>query len=135
MDIRDLTSSAEDHEALWRMWQAVFPKWPIEKERLEGIHQLVPGHHHIHEKGFCLSFLKDGVHGQIAAVGVMPEYRGKGLGTALLERAKAGLKQAALANGGALKSLEIGSLFPRFWPQMPADFPPEVKDFFLHRGT
>lgn len=133
--IRDLTSSAEDTEKIWQMWQTIFPEWPIEQQRLEKIFHLLPGYHHIHENGFCLSFLKDGAHGKIAAIGVLPQHRGRGLGTALLERAKAGLKNTALANGGALKTLVIGSEFPRFWPQMPVDFSSEVKNFFLHRGA
>ncbi|KAF4622739.1 hypothetical protein G7Y89_g14286 [Cudoniella acicularis] len=98
------------------------------------LHQL-PGQHYIHEKGFCLSFLTDGPHGKIAAVGVLPEYRGKGLGTAFMKKAQAELRNVARANGeGELKFLEIGSMTPRFWPQVPIDFPQEVKDFFLHRG-
>ena len=77
----------------------------------------------------------DGQHGKIAAVGVLPEYRGKGLGTAFIKKAQAELRNIARINGeGELKSLEIGSQTPRFWPQMPIDFPQEVKDFFLHRG-
>lgn len=134
-DIRDLTTSDEDFERVWQMWQSIFPKWPIEQQRMKTILTKLPGQHYIHEKGFCLSFLVDGEHGRIAAVGVSQEYRGKGLGTALIRKAQAGLRNAVVANGGELKSLEIGSLTPRFWPQVPVHFPPEVKNFFLHRGT
>lgn len=134
-DIRDFTSSEEDFEEIWQMWQTIFPKWQIERQRMEKILHLLPGQHYIHEKGFCLSFLADGAQGKIAAVGVLPEYRGKGLGTAFIEKAKAGLISLARANGESeLKSLAIGSETPRFWPRMPTDFPPEVKNFFLHRG-
>lgn len=133
--IRDLTNSDEDFEKIWHMWQMIFPKWPIERQRMERLLYRLPGQHYIHEKGFCLSFLADGAHGKIAAVGVLPEYRAKGLGTAFIEKAWTELRNLACANGeGELKSLDIGSLAPRFWPQMPTDFPPEVKDFFLHRG-
>ena len=135
-EIRDLTSSDEDFERIWQMWQTIFPKWPIERQRMEKILHQLPGQHYIHEKGFCLSFLMDGPHGKIAAVGVLPEYRGKGLGTTFIKKAQAELRSIARANGeGELKSLEIGSQTPRFWPQVPVDFPQEVKDFFLHRGT
>lgn len=72
--------------------------------------------------------------GKIVAIGILPEYRGKGLGTALLEKAKAGLEDAARENGGELKSLKLGSMTPRFWAQMPVEFSQEVKDFFIHRG-
>lgn len=135
-DLRHFTNSDEDFEEIWQLWQTIFPKWPVERQRMEKLLHQLPGHHHIHEKGFCLSFLENGAHGKIAAVGVLPEYRGKGLGTAFMEKAQAGLRDVARASGeGELKSLEIGSQFPRFWLQMPTDFPPEVKDFFLHRGA
>ncbi|KAF4972987.1 hypothetical protein FZEAL_9447 [Fusarium zealandicum] len=134
-DIRDLARSNEDFEQIWQMWHTIFPKWPVERQRLQKLLQLLPGHHYIHDKGFCLSFLEGGSHGKLAAVGVLPEYRRKGLGSAFVKRARDGLKDAARANGEEeLKSLEIGSQTPRFWPQMPTDFAPEVKDFFLNRG-
>ncbi|KAH8697305.1 acyl-CoA N-acyltransferase [Talaromyces proteolyticus] len=138
-DIRHITNSMsdEDFEKIWQMWQTIFPKWPIERQRMEILLRQVPvpGQHYIHEKGFCLSFLADGAQGKIAAVGVLREYRGKGLGTAFIKKAQDGLRIAARANGeGELKSLEIGSQTPRFWPQVPMDFPSEVKDFFLRRG-
>lgn len=116
------------------MWQTIFPKWPIDQERMQRLLYGVPGQHYIHEEGFCLSSLGDGAHGKIVAVGVLPEHRGKGLGIALVEAARAGLVRAASDNGGQLSSIEVGSLTPRFWPQLPVDFPPEVADFFLHRG-
>ncbi|CZR61312.1 uncharacterized protein PAC_11208 [Phialocephala subalpina] len=90
--IRDLTGSDEDFEKIWQMWQTIFPKWPIERQRMEKILHQLPGHHYIHEKGFCLSYLTDGPHGKIAAVGVMPEYRGKGLGSAFIGKAQAELR-------------------------------------------
>lgn len=134
-EIRDFTSSDEDVENLVNMWQLVFPGWSIDRLRLEKILRLLPGHHSIHEKGFCLAFLSAGRQGKIAAIGVLPDFRGKGLGTALLERARLSLRDAAQVDGkGELETLEIGSSVPRFWPQMPLTFPQEVKDFFLHRG-
>ena len=133
-DIRTLTSSEDDLERIWQMWQTIFPKWPIERERLGKLLTLLPGHHHIHDNGFCLCYL-EGTHGKIAAVGVLPEHRGKGLGTTLLTKAHDELRSAAQANGGELEFLELGSTTPRFWAQMPAGFPQEVKDFFVHRGN
>lgn len=133
-DIRALTDSDSDAGKICQLWQTIFPKWPIDPQRLGRLLYGLPGHHYIHEKGFCLSFLEDGKHGKIAAVGVLTEYRGKGLGTALVETARAGLRRAADENGEELSSLEIGSMAPRFWPQMPVDFPPEVGRFFLNRG-
>jgi beta-N-acetylhexosaminidase len=133
-DFRDLTNWDEDFEHLWQLWKTIFPKWPIERQRMLNFLTQLPGRHFIHEKGFCLSFL-DGQRGRIAAVGVLPEYRGKGLGTAFLTKAQAELRNMARANGdGELKSLEIGSNAPRFWLGVQTDFPQEVKDFFVHRG-
>lgn len=134
-EIRDFTKSDDDCEKIWQMWQSIFPKWPIERQRLQKVLQKLPGLHYLHENGFCLSFLKNGVDGRIAVVGVLPDYRCKGLGAAFLEKARIGLRNASQANGSnELKSLQIGSFAPRFWPQMPMDFPQEVKDFFIHRG-
>ncbi|TVY81368.1 Mycothiol acetyltransferase [Lachnellula suecica] len=134
--IRDYTKSDEDFEELWQMWQNIFPTWPIERPRLEKIlhHKSLPGQHFIHERGFCLSFLMDGKNGKIAAVGVLPEYRKKGLGSALLKSAEGGLRSLARTKGEMeLKSLEIGCQTPRFWPQVPIDLPQDIKDFFVHR--
>jgi beta-N-acetylhexosaminidase len=134
--IKALTDSDEDFEHLWQMWQTIFPKWPIERSRMKKLLRQPPGCHYIHEKGFCLSFMTDGPHGKIAAVGVLREYWGNGLGTAFLVKAQTELRKMAREAGeGELKSLEIGSVFPRFWPQIPIDFPQGVKDFFLHRGN
>lgn len=129
-DIKELSNSDQDLEHVSRMWDVIFPTWPVERRRLEKFLRIFPGHHYIHEHGFIFAYFSAGV-GQIDVIGVLPEYREKGLGTALLEAAKAGLREA---NGEDLKSLQIGSQSPRFWPQMPVDFPQEVKDFFIHRG-
>ena len=86
-DVRLFTKTPEDIESIWRMWQAVFPDWPIALERLQKMLFVLPGHQYLHDKGFCLSFLEGGAEGKIAAVGVVPEYRGNGLGTDLLARA------------------------------------------------
>ncbi|KAM0248354.1 hypothetical protein ACHAP5_003527 [Fusarium lateritium] len=137
-DIRELSNSEDDTQQVWQMWQTVFPDWPIEKERFNGLLFGLPDHHHwINENGFCLSFYsKNEPLGRIAALGVLPEHRRKGLGTALLDKAKAGLRAAARQDEGKeLASLEMGSIFPRFWWQVPVDFPAEVKDFLSHRST
>lgn len=124
------SNSAEDIEGVWQMWQTIFPAWPISKERMQFLLTARPGHHGLHEQGFYLSFLADGEKGQIAAVGVLPEHRRQGLGTALLNDARYRLRQAAIAAGTTvLKSLEIGSSAPRFWPQLPAKLPEDMKSF------
>jgi len=134
-DIRLLTSSDEDCKTLWALYQEVFSKWPISLQRLTKILRNGAGKHYIHDKGFCMSFLLDGRHGKISTIGVLPGYRGKGLGTALVTRAQEELRVDAFTVGmGELKDFGIGSVFPRFWPGVPIDFPEVDKDFFLHRG-
>ncbi|KAE9374158.1 glycoside hydrolase family 3 protein [Stipitochalara longipes BDJ] len=135
--IRLLTTSDDDFEHLWQLWHTIFPTWPIERQRLAMLLRQSPDRNciYIHEKGFCLSFLNDGPQGKIAVVGVLPEYRGRGFATAFITNAQMQLRKMAREAGeGELKSLEIGSNFPRFWPQVPIDLPQEVKDFFRHRG-
>ncbi|KAF5025682.1 hypothetical protein F66182_2288 [Fusarium sp. NRRL 66182] len=135
-DIRNLTESDQDIEKIWQMWHTIFPEWPIEKQRMGKLLFGFPDQHHfIHDQGFIISSLTNGVHGRVAAVGVLPAYRRKGLGTALMEKAQAALREASSAGQGRkLESLEIGSIFPRYWPQVPKAFSAEVKEFFLHRG-
>jgi len=131
-NIRPLSKSDEDISHLWNIWETIFPQWPMELRRLAQNLRHNHGHHFIHDNGFVMSFFfsLDGVnHGKITAVGVLPEYRGRGLGTGLIAKAR-----EALAEQGPLKSLQIGSVFPRYWPGVPIDFTPKTKHFFLHRG-
>ncbi|KAH6715139.1 putative beta-N-acetylglucosaminidase [Leptodontidium sp. MPI-SDFR-AT-0119] len=131
-DIRPFSMSDEDVLQLWKLWQEIFPKWPLELRRLAKILEQDHGHHFIHEKGFVMSYffsLNGSNYGKITAVGVLLEYRGNGLGTALISKAR-----KALTEGSNLKSLQFGSVFPRFWPAVPIDFHQSNKDFLLHRG-
>jgi len=135
-DIRVLGSSDEETGRLWNMWQEIFPKWKIDRQRLTKFLRQTHGHHLIHENGFCISFLMPGGHGKTSAVGVLSDYRGSGLGTALIRKAQQELIIAARSSSeGGLKSLDIGSASPRFWPQVPIDLSQTDKDFFLHRGN
>lgn len=134
--IRELDINCKDDiDQIWQMWQTIFPTWPIARDRMQDLLTVFPGHHRLHEHGFHLAFLVDDVHGKLGAVGVLPEYRRRGIGTALIEDARSRLRQAALSTGATqLASFEIGGSIPRFWPQMPADLPQEVKDFFTRVG-
>ncbi|KAF5249737.1 hypothetical protein FANTH_5045 [Fusarium anthophilum] len=135
-DIRELTSSDEDIQQAWKLWHTIFPDWPIEKSRFAGLLFGIKGQHWIHEHGFCLPYYsKSGNSGHIAAIGVLPEYRRKGLGNALLEKGKAGLRDAAKVAGQELKSVAMGSIFPRFWYRVPTSLSPEAKEFLSHRGS
>ncbi|KAF9763124.1 hypothetical protein IL306_003243 [Fusarium sp. DS 682] len=135
-DIRELTSSEEDIQKAWKLWHTIFPDWPIEQGRFVKVLFGLKGQHWVHEHGFCLSFYSEsGSLGRIAAIGVLPDYRGKGLGTALLEKGKTGMRNAAKDSGQELKSLVMGSIFPRFWYQVPTSISPEAKEFLSHRGS
>ena len=134
-DVRPLTYSDEDIEKVWEMWAVVFPRWPIVLPRFAKLLRQPHGKHWIHDYGFCISFLESGPHGKITAVGVLPEYRGRGLGTFLITKARTELRSLARTRGkGELKSCAIGSVFPRFWCEVPIDFPEESKEFLKHRG-
>ena len=39
------------------MCQTIFPKWPIDQERMQRVLYGVPDQHYIQENGFCLSSL------------------------------------------------------------------------------
>ncbi|CAG1994875.1 unnamed protein product [Fusarium graminearum] len=140
-EIRPLTKSDDDIKKAWQLWQAIFPDWSISEERFTKLIFGLPGYHWIHDNGLCLSYmldgatsLTDGAHGRIAAIGVLSDHRRQGIGSALLEKAKIGMKDAATTQGRELQSVEIGSIFPRFWWQIPSTMPKEVKEFFSHRG-
>jgi beta-N-acetylhexosaminidase len=120
-------------DAVHAMWRAIFPNWPIPIDYLTSVINKPIGKHVICSTGFCLSFLSRYVHGRIAVVGVLPEYRGKGMGTFLLRRAR-GLLELEASKSGGLKTLSLGSVFPRFWPGVPTNVPQEHKNFFAKRG-
>lgn len=126
--IQSFNGSKGGVDHIWKLWQTIFPKWPIERERLARILGRKSGQHYVHDSGFCLTFIGGG-HAKIAIIGVLAEHRGKGIGTGLISKAVYELK---LTHPNAL--LSIGSLFPRLWPGVPVDFSVESQDFFLHRG-
>lgn len=130
------TTSESDITQLWNLWQEIFPAWPLERDYLAALLTMVPGVHLIHEKGFSLAYYEDkstgGQGGMISAVGVLESYRGKGLGTALVNKTREELK--AQSKNGNLTSLSVKSSFPRFWPGVPFSFAQKDRDFFIHRG-
>ena len=99
--------------------------------------------------GFILAYLGDegGKKGFISAVGVLPQYRGKGVGSALLERGVEALRgEGGKGSGGAKgdwrgeeegneeMNVVIGSETPRFWPGLPTTFGGGVGVWFGKRG-
>ena len=135
--ITKLDKSPESFEKLSNLWHSIFPDWPIATERLQALlcHPQLPGDYYIHENGFCFSFLGEKGTGTIGVLGVLPEFRNNGLGTAFIENVKADLKSKAEEAGETFKSLSIGSNIPRFWPQLPSEIFPEAAKFFENRGT
>jgi beta-N-acetylhexosaminidase len=128
--IRRFDGSERDITQIWTLWQKIFPRWHIEQKRLSRILGNQASRHFVHDNGFCLSFVGGGI-ARISIIGVLPEYRRNGIGTALINRAVYELK---LTSTDTLP-LAIGSSFPRLWPYVPVDFPAETREFFLHRGT
>jgi beta-N-acetylhexosaminidase len=124
----------KDLGTLHDMWNRIFPDWFTERTAIKNLVDAENARHYIHPSGFCLSFLINNVHGRVAVLGVLPEHRGKGIGTSLLTKASEGLRSEAAAHGG-LKSFGLGSVFPRIWPGVPINIPQEYKDFFVHRGS
>jgi beta-N-acetylhexosaminidase len=129
--IRQFDGLKSDIDHIWVLWNKIFPKWNIGRDRLEKIlcRGLENGRHFVHNSGFCLSFFSGG-QAKISIIGVLPEHRGKGIGTSLINRAVHELK----LNATDPLPLSIGSNFPRLWPGVPTDFSAEAKDFFRHRG-
>lgn len=114
------------------MWQYIFPKWPFERTRLLRSIKSPNARLYAHEKGFCLAYFVESRHVRIAIIGVLPNSRGQGIGTALIKTAHVEMKSETQPWG--FSCLAVGSCFPRIWPGVPIDFQQEYKDFFLHRG-
>jgi beta-N-acetylhexosaminidase len=136
--VRLLDNASEDEIShVWSLFQNIFPAWQIERDHLADLLTKVPGVHLIHDKGFSLGYYQKtsagDLEGMLSVVGVVESYRGKGLGTALVNRTREELK--AQSETGKLVSFGISSSFPRFWPGIPLSFPSEDRDFFIHRGA
>ena len=127
--IRPFDGSEADIDRIWTLWKTIFPDWSIGRKRLARIFQQKPKGHFLHDDGFCLSFASEGL-AKISIIGVLPEHRRKGIGTALINKAVYELKLSATES----LPLSIGSSFPRLWPGVPTSMADRAKDFFLHRG-
>lgn len=136
-EVRLLDSNSEDDIThLWTLWRDILPKWPVDKEHLTMLVTKVPGVHLIHEKGFSLAYYQatnsGGFEAHLSAIGVLESYRGKGLGTTLVNKTREELKKRS--QNRSIESFGVRSQFPRFWPGVPTSFAPKDKDFFVHRG-
>ncbi|KAL3424922.1 beta-N-acetylglucosaminidase [Phlyctema vagabunda] len=134
-EIQQFVGSDAGVDFVWKLYNEIFPKWPMDLQKMKRFLVHPTGHHFIHEKGFCLAFLTGAEHGRITCIGVAEESRGKGIGTALIKRAQEHIRGVTfMAGREKLLSFEIGSIFPRFWPGVPIYFPQESKNFLVHRG-
>ncbi|RDW59792.1 hypothetical protein BP6252_12879 [Coleophoma cylindrospora] len=134
-EVRIFDGSEKDITFVYDLYNKLFPQWAINRDLLTKLLNHPSGQHFVHEHGFCIAYLTNSGHGKITCVGVAEGHRNQGIGTELVTRAQEQLRGVAYMVGlGDLKSLGIGSVFPRFWPGVPIDFPQEVKEFFAHRG-
>ncbi|KAH8426914.1 putative beta-N-acetylglucosaminidase [Aspergillus melleus] len=131
----DVYRAARDFYPLLALWDKALPTYPLlDKDPLllpKNAHHFVVGHGK-NLIGFCLLFTEerqDITCGHLAALAVDPSKQGLGVGTALVAACRSWLKKE-FKNA----RLELGSSFPRFWPGVPTDLPPEVLQFFVHRG-
>jgi GNAT superfamily N-acetyltransferase len=112
--------STDDLDKIWRMWQDIFPTWPVERLYLQTILSDSSARLYI--------FVTEGV-AKIAIIGVLPTSRGQGVGTALIKHTR-----EAMSSECRLRSFGTGSVFPRLWPGVPLSLSQCDRDFFIHRG-
>jgi len=140
---RDLYASAD----LWR--ECLGRRWPLDPATLSALLDR-PGYgkhfvvRHLTSGellGLCVTYViedstgrggHDGnnkVVGSLAALLVRPTHRDLGIGLSLHNCVLRHLR-----NIPGISSLQLGSIFPRFFPGIPADLPAEDINWFSHRG-
>ncbi|KAL4926251.1 putative beta-N-acetylglucosaminidase [Aspergillus undulatus] len=123
--IRDIPSISQ-------LWIVSFPAYPLSQEHLATLIAHQNGHHYIARIpgegktiGFVLAYTTKNprqdpnseivpTSGYLAVLAVHPHYRGRGIGTALVNETKSWFKMAFEPC-----KLEVGSGIPRFWPGVP----------------
>lgn len=133
----ELFSPDKDLDEIVSVWEAALPTYKVPSGSLRVLISLPNAHHFVARVGsklvgFCLAYRNqhgnsDIVH--IAAVAVIPEYQGQGIGTSLLTEIRSYFRTQF-----GIHRLQLGSSFPRFWPGVPKDLGQRVQDFFIHRG-
>ncbi|KAK6541801.1 hypothetical protein TWF694_007582 [Orbilia ellipsospora] len=82
--------------------------------------------------GLCATYTiraGKGLVGSMAMLMVDPEQRNKGIGLALHDEAFQYMRAS-----GVIESVQLGSIFPRFFPGIPEEIPSREQEWFLHRG-
>lgn len=128
----------KDMNQLTQAWNICLPGYALPTSRMEVLLSNSDGHHFVAKKGedllgFCLAFTtsNDGrMAAYIAALGVLPQHQGQGIGTALLAAVRDHLRKEF-----GIFAFKIGSVFPRFWPGVPTDLSPNATKFLTHRGA
>ncbi|KAL3435803.1 acyl-CoA N-acyltransferase [Aspergillus tetrazonus] len=129
-DVQDLPSISQ-------IWDSALPQYSLPPDALAKIIPQPNAHHFVAKAdgraiGFCLSYHSkhlaqkpvNATKGYIAVLAVRPEYRWRGVGTALLREAIAWFK-----NEFEPCCIEVGSAFPRFWPGVPVLDPLQNSSF------
>lgn len=133
----ELFSPERDLDDIMSVWETSLPTYQVPRESLRVLISRSNAHHFVARvgsklAGFCLVYRNqhgnpDIVH--IAAVAVIPEFQGQGIGTSLLTEMRSYFRTRL-----NIHRLQLGSSFPRFWPGVPLDLGQKVQDFFIHRG-
>ncbi len=126
-----------DAAALTELWRtSVGHTWPLSGARIQRVLTTGPSPQHfvVREDGRLVGFaatfkgLRDQkLTGHLAALLVAPDRQGRGIGTALHDVALDHLRAAGV------RSIQLGSILPRFWCGVPGNLPGAVA-FFQKRG-
>jgi beta-N-acetylhexosaminidase len=128
--------ATRDAAAVYTLWQtALGHVWPLDEERMKQVLEGPEPHHFVARVngkiiGFAAtlqSFHRREKVGHLAALIIDPEMQGEGIGTALHHTALAFLHDAGL------RSVQLGSITPRFWCGVPANLPSAIT-FFRRQG-
>ncbi|RAL15392.1 putative beta-N-acetylglucosaminidase [Aspergillus homomorphus CBS 101889] len=131
----------KDLEQVHTIWNAALPTYPLP---LESFQKLLPqphGHHFVARTGntivgFCLTYTRttnddDKNAAYLSAIAVTPTAQNQGIGNTLIQEAIAWYTTTAKPR---ITRLDLSSSFPRFWPGLPDDLPPQVTRFFETQG-
>ena len=131
---RDLYASAD----LWK--DCLGDEWPLDESTLSVLLDRPGSAHHFVVKnpsnnellGLCVTYTiaaGQTLFGSLAVLLVRPTHRNLGIGLSLHDVAV-----KALRNIRGISAIQLGSIFPRFFPGLPVDLPAGDLDWFAHRG-
>jgi beta-N-acetylhexosaminidase len=137
---RDLTDVAA-------VWHATFGKagWDLPDERLAQLLDRDNAAHFVVRTadrvvGFCATYThalgpttlaptERAINGYLSILIVDPSYQGRGVGSTLHVHATEHLRAQP-----RIKTIALGSCFPRFFPGLPTNLPQKDQDWFARRG-